>query len=1148
MASSLNSAPAASSSGNATNSSQSSGRPSGPSLRPSASIKGDGRRQSNSPGDAGQRYDALPLLFLSPRLVLYFRMQYSLCRDKLELIWVRSVRDILANGASVHVPLDLMMSSVCGLVRSNSHKAWSQGTNPITQRSTNNYSNSNGSNHKQSASPRPGQKESSTADHHAHDRVVFLCASYVGLQTTITTNNGDQYTGIMSSSAIEPNSGSSFLLKMVQRSSQENQPKSNGVSDVTSPYLGATPEHSMSFDFSDIAGITVPKVSPAEVTVKESNGASRFRTDADISGNLAMRERTLQRWEPAEGEVNMSLETSVGDTAGWDQFAANEKLFGAKTDYDESIYTTSLDRNSVTYRQKAAEAAKIAAEIEGTNVDNPHMLEERGLTGPDTGDQDEEDKYSGVRRENKAFPSLVSGQPNKYTPPARRQTGAPSQAAPQQAATTSGATLVSAAPADAEQTPAAVKPQPQQEPNAASNKSSADATAASAKRAATENGTATFESKVRDDFRQFASSEKAHVAKVQERRRNQVAHDRIVKLNELMKFSKNFKLSTPVPKDLVPILAKDRAKQEAIISRVSEEKTSPKTTTPPAEQKPQTGRAVPSGPVPSAAPADRQTYPRRSPQGAPPTGPLAAGLGGRFPQQPMQPGRPGASMLSHRLVDNLQQRKGAGVGPGIPAPLPIQDPRTPPTGPANEQHRITSPVKPQASASTGHSKFNVRAMEFKPNPAANTFTPAGTNSSSSGGGPTPGTTATAASNPRSFSRNRSVSRASSPSAFFGAKKPVPIAERPSIDDQFNAIKRMKKEGAESAEKSYSFNGGIPPPYKTLPTWDHPESNREKTFDQMFKAPGGMPSASPQGRSTSNNPHLPQQHPMSFHPGMPPSSGPPNGPHLHQGPHGPATGHMDDHHRLQMSASSPQVFPSPRLQYGQMGYPSPMVGAPAQAGFGQGMPPQAMPQYYPSGQVRYPPGPQMTPFMNNPGATMGGAPMMQQPSNGPYVGGMSPYNPQMQMYSPSPGHAYPQHAPPQPHSGYPSPSRGAPMMMHQNSQSGQPPQPMMFMSPGQQHGQPGFGPQQPPGELSYRLFWIPVIAHPRLPVAHPGRGNYAQNPHFPSSPHQAHHFPQNQHRAPSTSHNQGHQFSQPPNAPSANTGAATHSAEPTDDNK
>ncbi|KAJ5587814.1 SM domain found in ataxin-2 [Penicillium hispanicum] len=1051
MASTLNSAPVAnSSSSNVANPAQNSGRPS---LRSSASTKGDGRRQSGSPVDGGQR-------------------------------------------------------------RTNSHKAWTQGTNPITQRSS--YSSSNGNMaQRQSGPPRPGQKESNTPDHHAHDRLVFLFASFIGLHAVITTKSGEKFSGIFSSSTLET-SDSSFLLKMVQRASQENQPKTNGVSDVGSPYLGTAPEHIIAFDVKDVTDIAVPNVSPAEVSVKESNGTAGFRTDSDISGNLAMRERTLQRWEP-ENDVDLALESSTGDTKGWDQFEANERLFGAKTNYDENLYTTRIDRSDPSYRQKQVEAARIAREIEGSDVDNPHMREERGLVAPDTGDQDEEDKYSGVRRENKAFPPLVSGQSNKYTPPARRQAAAPPATTGKQP---------SAAPTPTVSQPPAKEATPAENPQttASSNDSTeveqktAAGTAAAApisKRPGPDNATANVETEVLDHFRQFANSEKL---KMQERRRNQASYDRTIKLNELMKFSKNFKLSTPVPKDLVPILAKDPHKQEAIIQRAhsNDDKPPGKNTPPAPEQKGAPRPTGPAGVVPPVAPSDRQNY-SRGRQGYLPTGPLA-GPNGRFPQQPMQPGRPGTGMLGHRLTDNLQQRKGAGMGP-IPAPLPIQDARGPPTGPVSEQPRVTSPVKAQTPASAAASKFNVRAMEFKPNPAASTFTPGGAS-------------ATAAS-PRSFSRNRSVSRATTPSAFFGNRKPQPIAERPSIDDQFNPIKRMKKEGAEATDKPYSFNGGIPPPYKTLPTWDAPAGNEEKTYDQMFKQPGGVPSVLPQGRSASNNPHLPQQHQVPFqvqqgNTGMPSSTGPPNGPHLHQGPHGPAHSHVDDHHRMQFSASSPHVFPSPRLQQTHIGYPSPMAPH-AQLAFGQ-----PMPQFYGGPQ----PGPmrpyQAGPQFMNPQAAMGAPMMVQQPSNGPYMSvaqGISPYTPQMQMYSPSPGHVYPQNGPPpQPHSGYPSPSRGAPMMMHQNSQSGQPPQPMMFMTPGQP-AQAGYVAQQP-GHMPH------------------GRGGYPQQqPHFSSSPHQVHHFPPNQHRAPSNSYNQVPQA--PPqmqnNAP-ANTGANSHAAEATDEAK
>lgn len=854
---------------------------------------------------------------------------------------------------------------------------------------------------------------------------------------------------------------------MVQRASLDGQSKTNGVSDVTSPYLGSMPEHSMAFDIKDVADIAVPNVSPAEVSAKEANGmhpqlgpnilesnkfslagSAGFRTDGDISGNLAMRERTLKRWEPAAHEVDMSLESTIGDTTGWDQFETNERLFGARTNYDENIYTTRIDRSDPSYRQKQVEAARIAKEIEGTSVENPHMMEERGLVAPDTGDQDEEAKYSGVQRDNKVFPPLASGQPNKYTPPARRQPGAQPAAGAKQPPTLPLA-----------QEPGASKqhgipPVTINEPTADLGVATTSAaTAGMPERGVTEDATANVEVKVLDKFREFANSEKMKMQERQERRRNQASYDRTIKLNELMKFSKNFKLSTPVPKDLVPILAKDPHKQESIIHRAqqsTDDKASPQVATPTLEQKQSVRAAGASGGVPPAAPSDRQNQ-SRGRQGYLPTGPLA-GSSSQFPQQPFYPGRPGTGMLSHRLADNLQQRKGAGIGPA-PAPLPIQDARGPPTGPASDQARITSPVKASAPSSAVSSKFNVRAMEFKPNPSASTFTPGGAPAAAPSPAPAPVAPATApapaptaSASPRPFSRNRSTSRTASPAAFFGSRKPQLITDRPSIDDQFNPIKRMKKENAEATEKPHSFNGGITFPYRTPPTWEAPEGNEEKTYDQMFKQPTGVPSVSPQGRSVSNNPHLPQQHQMPFqyqqgNPGMPTPSGPPNGPGIHQGHHGHTANPMDDHHRMQLSASSSQVFQSPRMGQSHMGYSSPMTSH-AQVGYGQPVPP-----FYNGPQPGHMRHYQGGPHFVNPQGGMGAPMMAQQPSNGPYMGvpgGMSPYTPQMQMYSPSLGHTYP-HVPPQSHSGYPSPSRGAPVMMHQNSQSGQPSQNMMLVS-------------------------------------------------------------------------------------------------------
>lgn len=125
--------------------------------------------------------------------------------------------------------------------------------------------------------------------------------------------------------------------------------------------------------------------------------SSTFKTDTDISGNQAIRERDLQPWQPDEGaDSGLGLEdnTSRGNGQVWNQFEANERLFGVKSDFDENIYTTKLDRSHPEYSQREAAAAKIAAEIEGQSTAglNAHIAEERGLNVVDDSGMDEEDK------------------------------------------------------------------------------------------------------------------------------------------------------------------------------------------------------------------------------------------------------------------------------------------------------------------------------------------------------------------------------------------------------------------------------------------------------------------------------------------------------------------------------------------------------------------------------------------------------------------------------------------------------------------------------------------------------------------------------------------------------------------------------------
>lgn len=98
-----------------------------------------------------------------------------------------------------------------------------------------------------------------------------------------------------------------------------------------------------------------------------------FRTDTDISARAEIKERELHKWNPGqeEGSVFDSLEGDLGastnGTGSWDQFAANEKLFGLKTDFDEEMYTTRLDRNAPDFKDREKWAIEKANEIQRVN-------------------------------------------------------------------------------------------------------------------------------------------------------------------------------------------------------------------------------------------------------------------------------------------------------------------------------------------------------------------------------------------------------------------------------------------------------------------------------------------------------------------------------------------------------------------------------------------------------------------------------------------------------------------------------------------------------------------------------------------------------------------------------------------------------------
>ncbi|KAF2622234.1 hypothetical protein BU25DRAFT_452165 [Macroventuria anomochaeta] len=1010
-------------------------------------------------------------------------------------------------------------------------KAWSLGTNPITQRPSNPTPTNGVTNTPKLSASVSG--ETATPMRHLSDRMMYLLANLTGLPGTITLKNGAKYSGVLSGTSLDP-SELRYVFKMVKQLQPADNAQANG--QTPDEYAGQGESYVMSFDMSDVADFNVNNVVLDRTQAKGQNGTAGFRTDADISGNLAMRERTLQKFEFSGPDT--SLELGSGGLGGWDQFAANDRITGKKSNYDENIYTTAIDRSNPEYAKRAARADRIAREIESSTATNSHIREERGgHNAQDDQGLDEEDKYSGVRRE---FSPLSSGQANKYTPPARR---APSAQATVQGAPVDPAILSStiarpdSAAAQAAQqttTPAVEKPTtPAPAPAPATAPSQPDAPKEAASQTETEtkpaaatepvaelaqkpstaakpaiaaipprkaakphDATTNVEHDLLDSFKAFSAAEKLRMS---ERQRSIARENKAVKLNDLKKFALNFKLSTPVPTDLVPILAKDETKQAAIVEKALKQAqetkaSSPKTSTAVSDPKAATRGGATKVDAPSTSPSDRQQAQRPRPgQSAY----QSASMRDRSHQIPAQIPARNQGLLSTRLQLTQQQHKQQGGLPynGVPQPIPAQDMRAP-SGPSQASSGVQTPT---SSASL---KFNVRAHEFKPNPAAHTFQPGGN--------------ASAASSPRPDSAaSRQESRRPAITSFFGGQRPT--LKNVDLKEAFSPFDRLAKTASEQDKK---FNAGIPFSHRTPPTWDFPESNRDKGYKELFEhAPppqmagihNGMPNG-PMPHQHQLPPHLqgPQVMQQGHTPGHTPR-GPQVQPHHGQGPP-----HFEAPH-MQFSHSTSSVQPSPRQMppYVYGGQPQPMPGYPQQ---------MQVPQYSMSPGMQHVAlrGPQGGQFVNGPGPQMGGHMMQQNPSNGPFMG--MPAQPQMQMYAQAPG--YPQHPgyilPGA--NGFPSPRPGAPMMSHQGSQQGHQQPPIMYMQPGAQ------GPQMyqmPPGSMT------PM----RGPYPHPHQPQYG-------SPHQQHQFPHQPHRGtPSASYAQPmiHQHSQhqhqgPP------TGPANHGAE------
>ncbi|KAF8808712.1 hypothetical protein BYT27DRAFT_7222826 [Phlegmacium glaucopus] len=543
------------------------------------------------------------------------------------------------------------------------------------------------------------------------DRVVQSLSGLTGTTVTLQTKTSQRYEGVVSSTTSEGDT-TGVTLK--------------DVKDITNP---GAPLKDQLF----IASTNIESYTSGPADAKPTNGDS-FRTDADISHKKgAGRERDLQAWV-SSGDAIAPADSLVGDddtfgpgangNTSWDQFTANETLFGVKASFDEDVYTTKLDRTAPDFKERERKAQRIANEIIGAATNNPHIAEERGFNVDDSG-VNEEDRYGAV----------VRGQ-NAYVPPGARKTGAGPPAADNVVAPAKGdVPKVSVNGPDG----ASVAAQAQSPP---SSKETSPAPPAS--------GSGSNPNKPPADplpaFIAFVTNEKQRLT---QKRQALVKSEMDKRMAELVKFSKDFKLNKPIPEDLVPILAKDEEKQRAIKEKASKDAASSQARAIGASNPTTASRGL-------AVAGVKNTDPTRKPitqalgskiasnnaqasitaANAQKMASVAAASAAAATATAAKPAEGTASKKISMVIQTIPPFKGKDKGKQNANTITTTSSTPVATNGAasntnqntsnNTTRNSASPAIAPASPNTVANRLNVNASSFRPNPKANAFNPAPT--------------------------------------------------------------------------------------------------------------------------------------------------------------------------------------------------------------------------------------------------------------------------------------------------------------------------------------------------------------------------------------------------------------------------------------
>ncbi|RDX58492.1 Polyadenylate-binding protein-interacting protein 4 [Mucuna pruriens] len=230
----------------------------------------------------------------------------------------------------------------------------------------------------------------------SHDRLVYLTTCLLGQHVEVQVKNGSIYSGIFHATNSDKDFG--IILKMARLTKDVSlQGQRSGLD-----FVSKAPSKTVIIPANDLVQVIAKDVAVSRDGLPSESHYDMHHeilVDSVISQSHHVEMgRELQPWIPDEDDPQCPELENIFDgpwNRGWDQFEANEMLFGVKSTFNEDLYTTKLEKGPQT-RELEKQALRIAGEIEDEETQDLHLAEERGLYY--NFDIDEETRFSSVYR------------------------------------------------------------------------------------------------------------------------------------------------------------------------------------------------------------------------------------------------------------------------------------------------------------------------------------------------------------------------------------------------------------------------------------------------------------------------------------------------------------------------------------------------------------------------------------------------------------------------------------------------------------------------------------------------------------------------------------------------------------------------------